>query len=81
MDIELTLGHYRSLPLVQGGLETKCKVTVKVPNATPRQAAEGYRTLVEELYIELNEEGIIGSFILVNDSENINEDFSIHQRS
>ena len=35
-DVELTSDRYRRSPLVQGGLEIKCKVTIKVPNATPR---------------------------------------------
>ena len=54
---------------------------VKVPNATPRQVTERYSMLVEELYVEPKEEEIVGSFILVNDSENMDGDFSIHQRS
>ena len=35
VDVELTSGHYRRPPLVQGEQEIKSKVTVKVPNATP----------------------------------------------
>ena len=38
-------------------------------------------TVVEELYVETKEEEILCLFILVNDSENMDEDFSIHQRS
>ena len=37
VDVELTSDHYRTSPLVKGGLEIKCKVTVKVPYATPTQ--------------------------------------------
>ena len=80
MDVELTSDHYISSPLVQGGLEIKCKVTVKVSIATHRQLAERYRAFVEELYVEPKEKEILGSFILVNDSD-VDEDFSIHQRS
>ena len=40
-DVELNSDQYRSA-LVQGGLEIKCKVTVKVPNATSRQVTERY---------------------------------------
>ena len=69
VDVELTSDDYRRSPLVQGGLEINCKVTVKVPNATARQVTERYRALVEELYVEPKEEEIFGSFILVNDSE------------
>ena len=57
-------------------LEIKCKVTVEVPNATSRQVAERYRTLVEKLYVEPKEEKILDSFILNTDKE-----FSINQRS
>ena len=37
VDVELTSDHYRRLTLVQGGLEIKCEVTVKVSYATPTQ--------------------------------------------
>ena len=82
VDVELTSDYFRRLPLlVQGGLEIKCKVTVKVPNTTPRQVTERYRSLVEERFDKPKEEEIIGSFILVNNSKNMDEDFSINQRS
>ena len=42
VDVEITSDHHRRSPLVQGGLEIKCKFTVKVPNATPRQVTECY---------------------------------------
>ena len=80
VDVELTSDYFR-LPLVQGGIEIKCKVTVKVPNATPRQVTERYRSLVEEGCDELKEEEIIVSFILVSNSKNMDEYFSINQRS
>ena len=80
VDVELTSDYFR-LPLVQGGLEIKCKVTVKVPNATPRQVTERYRSLVEEGCDELKEEEIIVSFILVSNSKNMDEYFSINQKS
>ena len=54
-DVELTSDHYRRSPLVQGGLEIKCKVTIKVPNATPRQVTERYHALVKGLYVEHKE--------------------------
>ena len=81
MDVELTSDHYRRSPLVQGGQEIKYKVTVKVPNTTGRQVTERYRALIKELYVEPKEEGILGWFIEINDSENMDEDFSIHQSS
>ena len=79
--VEWTSNTYRGSPFVQGGLEIKCKVTDKVPSTTPRQEVEGYCTVVEEFYVETKEEEILCLFILVNDSENMDEDFSIHQRS
>ena len=81
VDVELTSDHYRRSPLVQGGLEIKCKVTVKVPSATPRQVTERYLALVKELYVEPKEKETLGLFSVVNDSKNMDEDFSIHQRS
>ena len=68
MDVEPILDHYRRSPLVQGRLEIKYKVTVNVPNATPRQITELYCALVEELDVEPEEEVILGLFIQVNDS-------------
>ena len=65
VDVELTSDHYRWSPLVQGGVEIKCKVTVKVLNATRRLVTESYRALVEELYAEPKEEEIFGSFSTV----------------
>ena len=56
VDVELTSDHYRRSPLFQGGQEIKFKVTLKVPNATPRQVAECYRAHVGELYVEPKEE-------------------------
>ena len=72
MYVKLTSDNYRRSPLVQGGLEI---------NATPRQVTGRYSALVEELYVEPREGEILGSSILVNDSGNMDKDFSIHQRS
>ena len=64
----------RKVTISPSKLEIKCKVTVKVPNAP--QVNEPYRALVEP-----KEEEILGFFILVNDSENTDQNFSINQRS
>ena len=80
-DAELTSGHYRRSPLVRDELEIKLKVTFKVPNATTRQVTERYRAFVEELYVEPKKKEILGSFVLVNDSESMDEEFIILQRS
>ena len=81
MDAELTSGHYRRSPLVRDELEIKLKVTFKVPNATTRQVTERYRAFVEELYVEPKKKEILGSFVLVNDTESMDEEFIILQRS
>ena len=81
VDLELTSDHYKRSPLVQSGLEIKCKVTVKVPCATPRLVTERYRAIVKEPYIEPKEEEILGSLIVIDENESMDEDFSIQQRS
>ena len=48
-DVELNSDQYRSA-LVQGGLEIKCKVTVKVPNVTNVAA----RAFTEKLIIVID---------------------------
>ena len=69
VDVELTSDHYRRSPLVQGGLEIKCEVTVKVSNATPKKVNERYRALVESSMLSLRQK----KFLV--------RSFSIHQRS
>ena len=49
VDVESTSNHYRRLASLQGELEIKCKVTVKLPNASPRQVTEPYGTIFEVL--------------------------------
>ena len=79
--VDLQLTSDSPVQLVQGGLEIKCEVTIKVPNATPRQVTEQFRALAKELYVEPKEEKIIGWFVVVSDNKNMDEDLSIHQRS
>ena len=60
----LTSEHYRRSPLVQGGLEIPCKVSVTMPGTVNNLLVlEKYRHLIEELYIEPKSEDIIGSFL------------------
>lgn len=60
----LTSEHYRRSPLVQGGLEIPCQVSVTIPGTVNNLLVlEKYRQLVEELYTEPKSEEIIGSFL------------------
>ena len=60
----LTTTDYRRSPLVQGGLETACKVTVKMPGTIRNHMLmDRYLELVRSLYAEPNNEVILGSFM------------------
>ena len=62
----LTSEHYRRSPLVQGGLEIPCKVSLTITGTVNNLLVlEKYRQLVEELYIEPKKEEILGSFLHV----------------
>ena len=61
---QLTSEHYRRLPIVQGGMEITCKVTVKIPGTCVNiLLMEKYKQLVQQLYIEPKNEEIVGSFL------------------
>ena len=68
---KLTSTHYRRSPLVQGGIEISCVVTVSMPSTViNQQLMERYKQLVETLHTERKEEGILGTFLqLENTSE------------
>ena len=56
--------HYRRSPLVQGGIEIPCVVTVSMPGTVIKQLLmERYKQLVETLYTEPKEEEILGTFL------------------
>ena len=58
---KLTCTHYRRSPLVQGGIEIPCIVTVSMHGTLINQLLmERYKQLVETLYTEAKEEGIWG---------------------
>ena len=60
----LTSEHYRRSPLLEGGLEIPCKVSVTRPRTVSNLLAlEKYWELVEELYAEPKNEEILGSFL------------------
>ena len=64
VSVELTSSHYRRSPLVQGGLEIRCKVTIKTASSFNKAVLERYKEMTKELYIEPKEEEVLGSFFL-----------------
>lgn len=64
MTSTLTSVHYKRAPLIQGGLEIPCKITVTLPGTVSNILVFGrYQQLVEALYSEPKEEVILGSFL------------------
>lgn len=63
---KLTSTHYRRSPLVQGGLEISCLVTVTMPGTVLNQLLiERFQQLVAEKYVEPKNEEIIGCVLNV----------------
>ena len=61
---KLTSTHYRRSPLVQGGIEIPCVVTVSMSGTVINQLLmERYKQLVETLYTEPKEEEILRTFL------------------
>ena len=55
---------YRRSPLVQGGIEIPCVVTVSMPGTVTNQLLmERYKQLVETLYVEPKEEEFLETFL------------------
>ena len=64
VSVMLTRTHYRRSPLVKGGLEIPCKVSVSMRGTCLNLLLlERYKQLSEELYIEPKEETVLGSFL------------------
>ena len=64
VSVLLTGTHYRRSPLVKGGLEIPCKISVSVRGTCLNLLLlERYKQLTEELNIELKEETVLGSFL------------------
>ena len=64
LSAKLTRTHYRRSPLVQGGIDIPCVVTVfMLGTAVSQLLMERYRQLVETLYTEPKEEEIFGTFL------------------
>ena len=60
----LSTTHYKRLPLVQGGLEIACKVSVKMRETIKNHLLmDRYFELVISLYTESKNEVILGSFL------------------
>ena len=58
--------HYRRSPLIQGGLEVPCQVTVSMTGSIVNHLLlSRYGTLLRELYIEPKDEEIMGTFLSV----------------
>lgn len=72
MEAVLTSRHNRRSPLVQGGMEIPCLISIKMASTLKNtQLVEKYLELVNQKYAEPKEEEILGSF--VNDIENEKE--------
>ena len=70
----LTSNHYRRSPLVQGGLEIPCEVTIRMPATIKNHmVVERFKELLNEVYIEPQEEEILGSFLAISPHDDIDE--------
>ena len=65
-----TSRHYRRSPLVQGGMEIPCLISIKMAATLKNtQLAEKYLELVNQKYAEPKEEEILGSFVIEIENE------------
>ena len=61
---KITSAHYRRSPLLQGGLEIQCVVSVTLPGTIKNHLLlDRYKLLVEKLYCEPKDEVIIGNYL------------------
>ena len=61
----LSPGHYRRSPLVQGGMEIACHVTVKLPGTIKNHLImDRYQQQGLDLYTEPKDEELLGSFLV-----------------
>ena len=66
---KLTSTHYRRSPLVPGGIEIPCVVTLSMPGTVINLLLmERYKQLVETLYTESKEEEILATFLQVENT-------------
>ena len=64
VEAKLTSNHYRSSPIIQGGLEIPCKVSIKMPaTMLNRNLLKRYEEMVSHLYTEAEESIMMGFFV------------------
>ena len=64
VEAKLTSNHYCSSPIIQGGLEILCKVSIKMPaTMLHRNLLMRYEEMVLHLYTEPEESIMMGSFV------------------
>ena len=69
---EIKISYYRKSPLIQGGLEIRCKVSVGLPGTIKNHMLlDRYKELVNKLYCEEKNEVIIRNFLTSVPNENI----------
>ena len=72
--VTLTSEHYRRSPLVQGRMEIGCKVTASIPGTCINiLILKKYQDITEENYTEPKEEAILGSYLVPNDSSEVDQ--------
>ena len=58
--------HYPRIPLIQGGLQVPCLVTVTMPGSIMNHLSIArYEKLLGELYLEPKDEEIMGTFLFI----------------
>ena len=58
VNAELTSNHYWRSPLLQGGLEIRCKISIKIHSHFNKTVFGSYKDIMKELHIEPMEEGL-----------------------
>ena len=62
--------HYRRSPLVQGGLEIPCDVTISmIGSVVSHLLLAKYESLLKELYLEPKDEEMVGTFLSVHTND------------
>ena len=69
--VEISSDHCRRSPLVQGGLEVPCNITVKTHPSFNLNVLKKYEELVNTLYAEPKNEEITGTFISINSQPSV----------
>ena len=64
LNAEVTSNHYRRFPLVQGGVEKRCKASIKLHPFFNEGVFVCYKNIVKELYNKLMEEELLASLLL-----------------